>query len=57
VSDQGKSYAAFIEGELKAERERRTTYDTRGQALVTTSGALVTLIGGFAVSAHEIPQV
>ena len=48
VSDQGKVYAAFIEGELKAERERRTAYDTRGQALVTTSGALVTLIGGFA---------
>jgi hypothetical protein len=48
VSDQGKNYAAFIENELKAERDRRTAYDSRGQSLVTTSGALVTLLGGLA---------
>jgi hypothetical protein len=48
VSDQGKTYAAFVEGEVKAERERRATLDARGQALVTTSGALVTLLGGLA---------
>jgi hypothetical protein len=48
VSDQGQTYLAFIEGELKAERERRAAYDARGQALVTTSGALVTLLAGLA---------
>lgn len=48
MSEQGKTYLAFIENELKAERDRRTAYDTRGQALVTTSGALVTLLGGLA---------
>ncbi len=48
MSDQGQTYLAFIEGELKAERERRVTYDARGQALVTTSSALVTLLAGLA---------
>lgn len=48
MSEQGKTYLAFIEGELKAERERRTAFDARGQALVTTSGALVTLLTGLA---------
>jgi hypothetical protein len=48
VSEQGRTYLAFIEGELKAERERRVAYDARGQALVTTSGALVTLLAGLA---------
>lgn len=45
-SDQGKTYAAFIEGELKAERERRVALDTRGLAVVTSSGTLVTLLAG-----------
>lgn len=48
MSEQGGTYSAFIEGELKAERERRSGYDSRGQGIVTTSGALVTLLGGFA---------
>jgi hypothetical protein len=48
VTDQGKTYLAFIEGELSVERERRSVYDARGQALVTTSGALVTLLTGLA---------
>ncbi|MFI5615570.1 hypothetical protein [Amycolatopsis sp. NPDC051903] len=51
MSDQGAVYLAFIEGELKAERERRSAYDARGQALVTTSGALVTLLTGLAAVA------
>jgi len=46
MSDQGKTYAAFIEAEMKAERERRAAYEARGQALVTTSGTLVTLLTG-----------
>lgn len=48
MSDQGKTYAAFIEAEVKAERERRVAFDARGQALITTSGVLVTLLTGVA---------
>jgi hypothetical protein len=48
VSDQGAAYLAFVEGELRAERERRATFDARGQGLITTSGVLVTLLGGLA---------
>jgi hypothetical protein len=44
VTDQGSVYAAFIEGELKAERDRRTTLDARGVSVVTTSASLVTLL-------------
>jgi len=44
MSEQGKTYAAFIESELKAERERRAALDSRGLALVTTSGSLTTLL-------------
>ncbi|WP_327006041.1 hypothetical protein OHA72_01335 [Dactylosporangium sp. NBC_01737] len=39
-------YAVFIEGELKGERERRTTLEARGVSVVTQSGALVTLLAG-----------
>ncbi|GAB2813977.1 hypothetical protein [Lentzea nigeriaca] len=46
MSDQGQVYLAFVEGELKAERERRTALDGRGQTLVTASGVLVTLLSG-----------
>ncbi|WP_394620221.1 hypothetical protein JNUCC0626_14290 [Lentzea sp. JNUCC 0626] len=46
MSDQGKTYQTFIETELKAERERRTAFDARGQALITTSGVLVTVLTG-----------
>lgn len=48
MSEQGKTYLEFVEAELKAERDRRSTHDSRGQALVTTSGALVTLLTGLA---------
>jgi hypothetical protein len=44
VSEQGKTFAAFVEAELKAERERRTALDARGVGLVTTSGSLTTLL-------------
>jgi hypothetical protein len=44
VSDQGEVYAAFIENELKVERDRRTALDARGLAIVTTSGTLTTLL-------------
>ena len=48
MSDQGQVYLAFVEGELKAERDRRTALDGRGQAVVTASGALVALLSGIA---------
>ena len=35
---------------MKAERERRSAFDSRGQALVTTSGVLVTLLAGLAAA-------
>jgi hypothetical protein len=46
VSDQGKTYAAFVESELENERERRTAFDGRGQTLVGVCGSLVTLMTG-----------
>lgn len=45
MNDGGERYASFVEQELKAERTRRETLDGRGQAVVTTSGALVALLG------------
>ncbi|WP_326943679.1 hypothetical protein OG439_27370 [Amycolatopsis sp. NBC_01307] len=53
MSDQGKAYAAFIEAELKAERERRVVYDGRAQAIVTTSAGLVTLLSTVAALARK----
>ena len=44
LSDQGKSYSVFVEAELKTERERRAAYDACGQAVITTSAGLVTLL-------------
>jgi hypothetical protein len=44
LTDSGVNYAPFVEQELKAERERRTTLDARGQAVVTTAGVLVTIL-------------
>lgn len=41
----GARYASFVEQELKAEWNRRATLDGRGQAVVTTSAALVALLG------------
>lgn len=49
MTDRGTVYSACIDAELKAERERRVACDSRGQNLVTSSGALVTLFGGLAV--------
>jgi hypothetical protein len=44
MSDQGSVYFAFIEGRLKAERDRRTTQEARAAAVVNSSAALVSLI-------------
>lgn len=51
-SDQGSQYHAFIEAQLKAEYDRRTTLEARGLAVVTSSGTLVTLV--FAVGAFAL---
>lgn len=45
----GDVFTAFVEGEVKAERERRNALDARGIAVLTTSGTLVTLV--FAIGA------
>ncbi|GAA1794389.1 hypothetical protein GCM10009682_15210 [Luedemannella flava] len=39
-------YSAFIDGELKTERERRATLEARGVSVVAQSGGLVTLLTG-----------
>lgn len=44
MTEQGEAFAAFIEGEVKAERDRRASLDARGLAVVTTSGSLTTLL-------------
>lgn len=52
MTDQGLVYSAFIESELKVERERRANLDARGVALVATSSSLVTLlaaVGAFVI--------
>lgn len=36
-------YAAYVEAESKAERERRATIDTRGLAVVTSSATFTTI--------------
>jgi len=54
VNGGGERYASFVDQELKAERDRRETLDSRGQAIVTTSGALVALLG--AVGAFVIDR-
>ena len=48
MSDQGDTYAQFIESELKLEYERRSTLDSRALAVATSSSAFLALV--FAVS-------
>lgn len=55
MTDQGKTYALFIEAELKSERERRAACDARGQAIVATSSGLVTLLAAFAALVRPTP--
>lgn len=50
MTDGGPRLAAFLEQELKAERDRRAAADARGQSVVTTSAGLVALfaaVGAF----------
>jgi hypothetical protein len=51
-SDQGTQYHAFVTEQLKAEYDRRTALEARGLSVVTSSGALVTLV--FAVAAFTL---
>lgn len=53
MSEQGFVYAAFIEGELRAERERRSTLDSRGMGVVTSSGSLVALLVAVGVLVND----
>ena len=49
MPEQGETYAKFIEAELKAEHERRTSLDARAAGIATTSSAFLALV--FAVAA------
>lgn len=56
MTDSGAKWTAFVEQELKAERDRRVSIDARGQSVVTTSGSLVTLlaaVGAFVTSQDQ----
>ncbi|MFI5851888.1 hypothetical protein ACIA8B_29180 [Micromonospora chalcea] len=44
MAEQSDVYSDFIEAELKAERDRKTSLDSRASSLVTTSGSLVTIL-------------
>ncbi len=48
---KGELYTAFIENELKAERDRRSSLDARGAALITTSTGLVGLVAALSALA------
>jgi hypothetical protein len=52
VTEQGFSYSTYIEDELKAERERRSTFDSRATGVVATSASMVAIIGAVAAFAH-----
>ncbi|MEH1130804.1 hypothetical protein [Micromonospora sp. CPCC 206061] len=43
-TEQGSTYAAFIAEELQAERDRWQRIDARGSSILTSSGAVVTLL-------------
>lgn len=44
MSEQGSAYSKYIEAELKAEYDRRTTLDVRAKDLTTQSSAFVGLV-------------
>lgn len=50
-------YTAFIEGELRIERERRTALEARGTGVVAQSGGLVTLLAGVGALAKGVTSV
>lgn len=49
MADTGVTYAAFIEGELKAEHDRRTAVDARAAGVATASSAFIALAGALSV--------
>jgi hypothetical protein len=46
LSEQGDAYSAFIESELSHEHDRRDKINSQSTAVVTSSGALLTLSAG-----------
>lgn len=44
MTEQGKQYASFIEAELKAENDRRSSINTRAAAALTGAAGLVTVV-------------
>lgn len=49
MASQGETYVRFVEAELKAEHERRTSLDSRAAAVTTTSSAFIALAGALTV--------
>lgn len=52
MPDRGQAYAEFIAGQLDRESKRREAIDGRALAVVTSSGAIVTLALAVLVAAH-----
>ncbi len=47
ADDAGSAYLALVESQLKEERDRKASLEQRAIAVITTSGAIVTLTFGF----------
>lgn len=54
MTDVGSQWADFVEDQLTREFDRRGTLDTKGLAIVTSSGTLVSLV--FAIGAIAIAR-
>lgn len=52
----GEVAREFIQGELGAERVLKSSLETRGSTIITTSGALVTLLFGLAAVVTKSPN-
>lgn len=55
------AYAAFVEAELNGQEARKTSLEDRGSAVITSSGAIVTLLFGLValvtgVEKYELPS-
>ena len=53
----GQAASAFIAEEMETERGRKASLESRGLAVITTSGTLVTLLFGLATFAASASQI
>jgi hypothetical protein len=61
VPDDGNIYATYIKSLLDHEQDRKSALESKASAVITTSGALVTLLFGLVavvtkVTSFELPQ-